>query len=82
MPLFLVGTSPRSSAALSNLQRLCNTHLLGRSSLTIVELQQHPRAREVSILSIPGLVKKRPGLTGHLDGDLSDAGRAPLAAGG
>lgn len=74
--LFIAGPSPRAEAALCNLQRICERHLLGRHSILIVDLVQHPaRAMEDNILGVPCLVKKRPGLIRRLVGDLADTTR-------
>jgi len=74
--LFIAGASPRAEAALRNLQAVCEAHLLGRHSLTVVDIQHNPaRAIEENILGVPCLVKKRPGLIRRLVGDLADTGR-------
>jgi circadian clock protein KaiB len=74
--LFIAGASPRADAARRNIQQLCERYLVGRYTLTVVDLQQHPaRAMEENILGIPCLVKKRPGLIRRLVGDLADTER-------
>jgi circadian clock protein KaiB len=74
--LFIAGTTPRAEAALRNLRAICAAHLLGRHSLTIVDIQDDPaRAFEENILGVPCLVKKRPGLIRRLVGDLADTSR-------
>lgn len=71
--LFVVGTTPRSTAALRNIQAICERYLIGRYSLVVVDVQQHPaRAVEEGLLGLPCLIKKRPGLVRRLVGDLSD----------
>lgn len=76
LQLFVAGASPRAEAALRNIQGICERHLLGRHTLTVVDIQQNPaRAFEENILGVPCLVKKRPGLIRRLVGDLTDADR-------
>ena len=76
LQLFVAGASPRAEAALRNIQGICERHLLGRHTLTVVDIQQNPaRAYEENILGVPCLVKKRPGLIRRLVGDLTDADR-------
>lgn len=74
--LFIAGDSPRANVALGNLRAICEAHLLGRHSLTVVDIQNNPaRAIEENILGVPCLIKKRPGLIRRLVGDLADTGR-------
>ena len=80
--LYVAGDSPRSRSALRNLEAICQQHLLGRYTLTVVDLHQHPeRAEENGILGLPCLVKLRPGLVRRLVGDLSDRDRVLKALG-
>lgn len=65
-----------------NLEAICQQHLLGRYTLTVVDLHQHPeRAEENGILGLPCLVKLRPGLVRRLVGDLTDRDRVLKALG-
>ena len=74
--LFIAGASPRAEAALRNLRAICEKHLFGRHSLTVVDIQDNPAlAFEENILGVPCLVKKRPGLIRRLVGDLADSDR-------
>lgn len=76
LQLFIAGSTPRAEAALRNLRAICEAYLLGRHSLTVVDIQDNPtRAIEENILGLPCLVKKRPGLVRRLVGDLADTGR-------
>ena len=80
--LYVAGDSPRSTNARRNLDAICQQYLLGRHTLTVVDLQQHPeRAGEDEILGVPCLVKRRPGLVRRLVGDLADRDRVLLALG-
>ncbi|UPL47747.1 circadian clock KaiB family protein [Hymenobacter sublimis] len=74
--LFVVGSTAKSLRALANIQRICAQYLSGRHTLDVVDLNEHPeRAGQESLLGIPCLVKKRPGLVRQLVGDLSDQER-------
>jgi circadian clock protein KaiB len=71
--LFVVGNTPKSAAALRNIQAICERYLSNRYSLTVIDVQQHPaKAVEEGLLGLPCLIKKRPGLVRRLVGDLSD----------
>ena len=70
--LYVAGGRPRSLAAHSNLKRLCEEHLAGRYSITVIDLRKHPeRAREADIAALPTLVRKLPAPLRRVIGDLS-----------
>lgn len=74
--LYVTGTSARSQAPRRHLDAICQQYLVGRHTLTVVDLQQQPeKAGEEEIIGVPCLVKKRPGLVRRLVGDLSDRDR-------
>ncbi|WP_324680506.1 circadian clock KaiB family protein [Hymenobacter sp. GOD-10R] len=76
LELFVAGTTPKSERALRTLRALCEQHLPGRYTLTVVDLYQQPeRASQEAILGVPMLLKKRPGLVRRLVGDFSDTER-------
>ncbi|MCI1189823.1 circadian clock KaiB family protein [Hymenobacter sp. DH14] len=76
LQLFIAGPSLRAEAALRNLEAICARYLVGRHSLTVVDLLEHPeRAQQDGILGVPCLVKLRPGLIRRLVGDLSQTDR-------
>jgi circadian clock protein KaiB len=78
--LFISGNHSRSIAARENIQRICQQHLAGRYTLTVIDAREHPeKAIEEEILGLPCLIKKRPGLVCRLVGDLSNTERV-LAA--
>jgi circadian clock protein KaiB len=75
--LYTAGQSPRSLAALDNLKRICEEHLLGRYSIEIVDLLKNPRlAKDDQIVAIPTLVRQLPPPLRKIIGDLSDTERA------
>src|SRR5205814_8449525 len=75
--LYVAGQTSRSLTALSNLRKLCDTHLPGRHSIEIIDLGQRPElARQDQIVAIPTLVRKLPQPIRKIIGDLSNTDRA------
>jgi circadian clock protein KaiB len=78
--LYVAGRSPKSQAALANLQRLCEKHIPGRYRIEVVDLLKNPRLAKIDeILAIPTLVRKLPVPVKRVIGDLSDSERAIVA---
>jgi circadian clock protein KaiB len=74
--LYVAGAKPQSSRAISNLKRLCESHLKGCCEFEIVDIYQDPgRAAKDEILAVPALIKESPGERQTLIGDLSDERR-------
>lgn len=74
--LYVAGQSPRSLAAIANLQRLCETHLAGKYRIEVVDLLENPQlSRDDQIVAIPTLVRKLPAPVRKIVGDLSDPDR-------
>jgi len=77
--LYVSGMTPRSRAAIDNIQKLCQEHLAGRYDLQIIDIYQQPElARDQQIIAAPTLVKKLPLPLRKLVGDMADAGRVML----
>jgi circadian clock protein KaiB len=71
--LYVTGTSPRTSAAISNLERICKQELEGRYELEIVDVLENPQmAEDEKILATPTLIKQLPPPLRRVIGDLSD----------
>ena len=71
--LYVAGQTPKSIAALTNLKRLCETHLAGRYEIEVIDLLKNPRlAAGDQILAIPTLVRKLPTPVKKIIGDLSN----------
>ena len=71
--LYVAGQTPKSLAAIANLQRICAEHLPGQYVVEVVDLRKDPKlAREHSIVAIPTLVRELPVPLRKLIGDLSD----------
>ncbi len=74
--LYVAGETPRSIAAISNLQKICEQHLKGKYRLEVVDLLKHPQlAQGDQILAIPTLVRKVPAPVRKIIGDLSHTER-------
>src|SRR5581483_2378116 len=73
MRLYVTGATPRSSAAITNLRKLCEEHLPGQYELTVIDVYQQPeRAREGQIIAAPTLVKSFPLPLRRFIGDMSN----------
>ena len=71
--LYVAGQTPKSVAALANLKRYCEQHLLGRYTLEVIDLLKNPQLAEGDqILAIPTLVRKVPEPIRKIIGDLSN----------
>jgi circadian clock protein KaiB len=78
--LYVVGNTPKSSRAITNLKAICETHLKGRHDLTVVDLYAQPeRAFADKIVVAPTLVRHLPLPVCQIIGDLSQTDRV-LAA--
>jgi len=74
--LFVTGSTPRSSRSIFNIRKLCETRLLGRYKLEVIDIYQQPElARQEQIIAAPTLVKTLPLPLRKLVGDLSDTDR-------
>ena len=71
--LYVAGQTPKSVAALANLKRYCEEHLVGRYTLEVIDLLKNPQlAAGDQILAIPTLVRKVPEPIRKIIGDLSN----------
>ncbi|GAA4386551.1 circadian clock KaiB family protein [Hymenobacter koreensis] len=74
--LYITGATPNSTRAVRNITDICEQYLKGRYELLVVDIYQQPQlAQQDQIIAAPTLVKKKPGLTRWLVGDLSDRSR-------
>ena len=69
----MTGTSPRTSVAIANLQRICEQELEGKYELEIIDVLESPQlAEDEKILATPTLIKQLPPPLRRVIGDLSD----------
>jgi len=74
--LYITGLTPKSTLAIANVQKLCETHLAGCYELKVIDIYQQPQlAREEQIIATPTLIKKQPLPVRRLIGDMSDTER-------
>jgi len=70
--LYVAGKSPKSMIALANLRALCDTYLVGRCTIDVIDVLEHPEvARADQIIAIPTLVRRLPEPIRKIIGDLS-----------
>jgi len=71
--LYVLGSTPASTAAIANVKRVCEEELAGRHRLEVIDVYEHPeRAAEDRVLAVPTLVRASPRPVRRLIGDLSD----------
>jgi circadian clock protein KaiB len=71
--LYIAGQTPRSLAAIANLQRICRDHFPGRNSIEVIDLMANPAlAKRDEIVALPTLVRRLPKPIRVVIGDLSN----------
>jgi circadian clock protein KaiB len=71
--LYVAGSTPQSSRAITNLKTICETHLKDRYELTVVDLYEHmERAGDDHIEVTPTLIRQWPLPVRRLVGNLSE----------
>src|SRR5947209_11208783 len=74
--LYVAGETAKSIAALSNLNRICETHLAGRYRIEVIDLLIDPKlAVGDQIFAVPTLVRRLPEPIRKIIGDLSNEER-------
>src|ERR1700749_2088187 len=74
--LFIMGASPNSTRAVSNLKSICEHYLKDRYDLEIIDVYQQPEKAEFEqIIALPLLIKTAPGMERRLIGDMSNKDR-------
>jgi circadian clock protein KaiB len=80
LTLYVSGASPRSTAALATIRRICDEELHGRVDLRVVDVTDEPaRLLSDQVMAIPTLIKHEPAPLRRLVGDLADAQRVRAA---
>jgi circadian clock protein KaiB len=73
LTLYVAGQTPKSLAAIRNLERICAERLDESYVVKVVDLKENPKlAREHNIVAIPTLVRQLPVPIQKIIGDLSD----------
>ena len=74
--LYVAGHTPKSLSALTNLQRICETHLAGQYRIEVIDLLKTPQlAAGDQIFAVPTLVRRLPEPIKKIIGDLSNEER-------
>jgi circadian clock protein KaiB len=74
--LYVAGQTPKSLAAIRNLNVICETHLAGRYTIEVIDLRVNPQlAAGDQILALPTLVRHLPSPLTKIIGDLSNTER-------
>ena len=74
--LYVAGQTPKSLAAIVNLKKICEEHLIGRYELQVIDLYQQPQlAQGEQIIAVPTLIKKLPAPLRRIIGDMSNTER-------
>jgi circadian clock protein KaiB len=72
--LFVAGSTPRATAAVENLRRICEQELHGQYELEVIDVMLHPElAEQEKVLATPTLIKQLPPPLRRVIGDLSDS---------
>jgi circadian clock protein KaiB len=73
LTLYVAGQTPKSLAAIRNLERIAKEHMAGKVQIEVIDLRKQPQlAREHNIVAIPTLVRSLPTPVQKIIGDLSD----------
>lgn len=78
--LYVSGSTPRSTKAISAVRALCEEHLKGRYDLEVIDLYQQPElAREVQVIAAPTLIKETPEPPKKIIGDMTNEEKVLLS---
>src|SRR5690349_12694073 len=79
LKLYVAGTTARSVRAITNIKRICESHLKGRYLLEVVDIYQRPvLAKGEQIVAAPTLIKHLPFPLRRLIGDMADSDKVLL----
>lgn len=71
--LYIAGQTPKSLAAIANLRRLCDEHLVDCHAVEVIDLSKNPElAAADQILALPTLVRRLPAPVKRVIGSLAD----------
>lgn len=74
--LYVAGQTPKSTAAVANLRRICEEHLAGRYTVEVIDLLVQPQlAAGDQILAVPTLVRRLPAPLKRVIGSLANTER-------
>jgi circadian clock protein KaiB len=74
--LYVLDQTLKSRTAISNLKKLCESHLKGIYRIKVIDLEKYPHlAKDDQILAIPTVVRKLPKPVRTIIGNLCDTER-------
>ena len=77
--LYIAGQTAKSAAAIANLKRLCDIHLVGCHTVEVIDLSKDPgRAMADQIVALPTLVRYLPPPIKRIIGSLADTEKVLL----
>ncbi len=77
--LYVTGMTPKSTAAIQNVKKICEEHLKDRYDLEIIDIYQQPTlAKGEQIIAAPTLIKKIPLPLRKFIGDMANTERILL----
>jgi circadian clock protein KaiB len=80
LQLYVAGSTPQSSRAITNLKAICEAHLKDRYELTVIDLYLHRElAQDERVVVAPMLVRLSPAPVRRMIGDLSQTARVLTA---
>jgi circadian clock protein KaiB len=72
--LYVAGQTPKSIAAVANLNKICEQYLVGRYDIEVIDLMKTPAlAQRHQIVAIPTLIRQLPEPLKRIIGDLSNS---------
>jgi circadian clock protein KaiB len=72
--LFVSGQTAKSTRAIDNIKRICEACFPGQYQLEVVDVYQQPQlAKGEQIVALPTLLKKAPGKSKKILGDLGNS---------
>lgn len=76
--LYVAGKTSKSTAAFTNLTRICQEHLEDKCQITVINILRNPQlAKAGQIIAISTLIKPFPPPMRRVIGDLSSIERVP-----
>jgi circadian clock protein KaiB len=73
LTLYISGSTPRSTRAVTNIRSLCEEHMPGRYDLEVIDIYQQPEhAVQAQVIAAPTLIKRLPLPLRRFIGNLSD----------
>ncbi len=77
--LYVTGMTPKSTAAIKNIKKICEGHLHGRYDLEVIDVYKHPTlAAGEQIIAAPTLIKTLPLPLRKFIGDMTNTDRILL----